>query len=152
MFQQNLILKIKMKKIAFLLFAIITLLSCEGDRVNRRNPHIPNYAVNIELNLTLPLYNNLQYPGNAMLVNTGNSGLNGVIVFNSGNGIVAFDATCPNQYPTSCSRLEISIPHLICPCDDVEYSLYTGLPNADLQYPLKQYRVSVTGNIVRITN
>ncbi|NBL63789.1 hypothetical protein GV828_01095 [Flavobacterium sp. NST-5] len=141
-----------MKKIAFLLLTIITLLSCEGDRVNRRNPYIPNYAVNLELNLSLPTYNTLQFTGNALLINTGNSGLNGVIVFNTGNGIVAFDATCPNQIPTSCSRLEISIPHLICPCDGVQYNLYTGLPNADLEYPLKQYRVTVAGNIIRITN
>lgn len=152
MFQQILNLKFTMKKFAFILLAITILISCEKDRVNRRNPYVPNYAVNLELNLNLPLYSNLQYANNYMIVDTGNSGLNGVIVFNNGTSIVAWDATCPNQIPSSCSRMTVEPPHAICPCDDVKYSLYLGTPNADLEYPMKAYRVERAGNIVRITN
>jgi hypothetical protein len=38
----------------------------------------------------------------------------------------------------------------VCPCDSKEYNLFTG--QGGLQYPLKQYRVEVIGNILRIFN
>ena len=38
----------------------------------------------------------------------------------------------------------------VCSCDNVKYNLYTGIGNA--QYPMKQYRVEKTGDIVRVYN
>jgi hypothetical protein len=35
--------------------------------------------------------------------------------------------------------------NVVCACDDAEYSLFTG--QGGKQYPLKQYRVEVNGNI-----
>jgi nitrite reductase/ring-hydroxylating ferredoxin subunit len=40
----------------------------------------------------------------------------------------------------------------VCPCDDVRYSLFTGLAEADVEYPMKPYRVQVTGNVIRVYN
>jgi nitrite reductase/ring-hydroxylating ferredoxin subunit len=39
----------------------------------------------------------------------------------------------------------------VCPCDDAEYSLFTGLSQGK-EYPLKAYRVEVNGNNLRIYN
>ena len=141
-----------MKKIIAFLVAIIAIVGCSDDDVRIRNPFLPNYAVNVEINLNLPLYNDLNYAGNATLITQGSAGINGIILLNTGSGFLAWEATCPNQIPESCSRLEISMPNAVCPCDDVTYSLYTGQPNADLKWGLMQYRTEVNGNIVRIFN
>lgn len=141
-----------MKKILPLLIAIISILSCSDDDIRTRNPFLPNYAVNVQVNLNLPAYSDLNYAGNAVWINSGSSGINGIILFNAGGSYLAWEATCPNQIPQNCSVLEISEPNVLCPCDNVTYSLYTGLSNADLRYPLMQYRTEVTGNVIRIFN
>jgi nitrite reductase/ring-hydroxylating ferredoxin subunit len=141
-----------MKKIFPLLIAIIAICGCSDDDVRTRNPFLPVYTVNVEVNLNLPLYNDLNYAGNAVLITQGSAGINGIILFNAGGSFLAWEATCPNQVPTTCSTLDFSEPIATCPCDDVEYSLYTGQPNADLRYGLVQYRTEVNGNVVRIYN
>lgn len=141
-----------MKKILPLLFVIIAILGCSDDDVRTRNPFLPNYAVNVEINLNLPLYSDLNYAGNAVLITQGSAGINGIILFNAGGSFLAWEATCPNQIPETCSVLQISEPNATCPCDDVDYSLYTGLPNAALKYGLLQYRTEVTGNVIRVFN
>jgi nitrite reductase/ring-hydroxylating ferredoxin subunit len=39
----------------------------------------------------------------------------------------------------------------ICACDNAEYSLFSG-QSAGKQYPLKQYRVEVNGNMLHVYN
>lgn len=142
-----------MKKIIALLFMSILFLGCSDDNFNNNNPYIPNYNFNVEININLPLYSNLQYTGNGMLITLNGAGANGIIVFNAGSGNYrAFDASCPNQYSSSCSQLEVDGINAVCPCDDVAYSLFTGLADADIEYPLKPYRVEVNGSILRVYN
>ncbi len=142
-----------MKKIIALLFISILFLGCSDDNFNNNNPYIPNYNFNVEINLNLPLYSDLQYTGNGMLITLNGAGANGIIVFNAGSdSYKAFDASCPNQYSSSCSQLEVDGISAVCPCDDVAYSLFTGLADADVEYPLKPYRVEVNGNIIRVYN
>lgn len=144
-----------MKKIIALIIITIAISSCSDDKINYRNPYIPNYNFSIELNLDLPLYSDLKYTANGMLITLNGAGANGVIVFNAGSGnYKAFDASCPNQYASSCSRMEVDGIAAVCPCDDIEYSLFTGLPmgNTEVEYPMKPYRVEVNGSILRIYN
>ena len=65
-------------------------------------------------------------------------------------GFNAFDAACPNQAISSCSTMTINGINAVCGCDNSEYSLFTG--QGPLQYPLKQYRVQVNGNVLRVYN
>jgi nitrite reductase/ring-hydroxylating ferredoxin subunit len=62
----------------------------------------------------------------------------------------AFDAACPNQVISSCSTMTLKGINVLCPCDGNEYSLFTGQGGSE--YPLKQYRVEVNGNVLRIYN
>lgn len=137
-----------MKKIQ-LLFALIPLFfSCSDSGVNNNNPFVPNYTFSIDLNMNLPSYSNLKFVSNAVYVP--NIGARGVIVFNTGSGYNAFDAACPNQAISTCSTMTINGINAVCGCDNVTYSLFTGQSN--LQYPMKQYRVQVNGDVLRVYN
>jgi nitrite reductase/ring-hydroxylating ferredoxin subunit len=140
-----------MKKI-LLLFLIGLMLSCDSGSVNYNNPNIPNYQVNLQINMNLPGYTNLQFPGNRVLDYS--QGARGIVVFNTGSGYNAFDLACPNQAFTICTEPMTVSPgntNAECNCDDSFYSLYTGIGSGQ-QYPMKPYRVSINGNTLIITN
>jgi len=139
-----------MKK--YILLLIIPLfLGCEKDSVGSKNPFLPDYPVNLNVNLNLPTYSNLQFPGNDVLITTAGVGIRGIFVFNTGSGYVAFDAACPNQALSDCSSMTLNGITAKCPCDDAEYSLFTGLSEGK-NYPMKPYRTEVNGNIIRVYN
>jgi nitrite reductase/ring-hydroxylating ferredoxin subunit len=98
--------------------------------------------------MDLPAYSKLKFASNAILYP--NVGAKGLYIFNTGNAYNAFDAACPNQSLSDCSTMTLNGINLVCPCDKEEYSLFTGL--GKLTYPLKQYRVEVNGNVLRIYN
>lgn len=140
-----------MKHFIFLLLSLL-LISCEDDGPNHNNPYVPNYNFSFEVNTNLPLYSGLHHTGNSVYIP--NYGARGVYVFNAGSYFTAFDAACPNQYPTDCSTLQKVGVNLKCPCDEVEYSFFTGLPmgEVDVQYGLKTYRTQFTNGVIRVYN
>lgn len=125
---------------------------CDSGRVENRNPYVPSFSFAIDINMELPMYNALLYPSNAQLITLNGAGANGIIVFNTGTGYRAYEANCPNQYILNCSQLQISGVRAKCPCDDYEYSLFTGLPVAAGDYAMIPYRVERVGNILRVSN
>jgi nitrite reductase/ring-hydroxylating ferredoxin subunit len=136
----------------FSLFVLIAS-SCSSDNnAGRNNPYIPNYPFSITIDLNLPMYNSLNYPSNGMVITTNAVGANGIIVFNAGSGFRAYEANCPNQYISSCSRLVVEGIKAVCPCDELEYSLFTGLPMTEGEYPMKPYRIQQNGSSLTIFN
>lgn len=138
-----------MKKISLILLVCILLCSCSDD-FNNKNPYLPDYNFSATFNLNLPSYSILKTPGNAIYYAGSEVGPKGIYIFYTGSAYNAFDAACPNQALSSCSTLTRNGIILICPCDDEEYNLYTG--QGKLQYPLKQYRAELNGNILRVYN
>lgn len=137
-----------MKKIILFLIVLPLFLSCSDNSIGVKNPYLPNYTFSVDINTNLPAYSSLQYPSNAIYYP--GVGVKGIIVFNTGSGYNAFDAACPNQAVSSCSTMTISSINAVCPCDSKSYSLFTG--QGGLQYPMKQYRVEVLANIIRVYN
>ena len=137
-----------MKKCIVLLVIISAFWGCSNSDFNNKNPYIPSYTFTVDINMNLPAYSNLQYPSNAIYYSS--VGAKGIYIFNTGSGYNAFDAACPNQAISSCSTMTLKGINVVCPCDDTEYSLFTG--QGKLQYPLKQYRVEVNGNVLRVYN
>lgn len=137
-----------MKKSILLLLSIMAFWGCSNTNFNNKNPYVPNYTFTVDINMNLPAYSNLQYPTNAIYY--ASVGVKGIYIFNTGSGYNAFDAACPNQAISNCSTMTIKGINLVCPCDSSEYSLYTGLGKQ--QYPLKQYRVEINGNVLRVYN
>jgi len=137
-----------MKKLWLLIVFVSVLISCSDNGVSNKNPNIPSYPVNLTVDMNLPAYSNLKFPSNAVIVP--NYGAKGIIIFNTGSGYNAFDAACPNQAVTSCIAMTINGINAVCSCDKTEYSLFTGLGGKE--YPLKQYRVEVSGSVIHVYN
>lgn len=138
-----------MKKYLLFLLFFTAIFSCNNNGFNNKNPYLPNYTFTIDINTNLPAYSNLKFVSNAIYY--ANAGVRGIFVFNTGNGYNAFDAACPNQALGSCSTMTINGINAVCPCDSAEYSLFTG-QSAGKQYPLKQYRIEISGNNIRVYN
>lgn len=115
--------------------------SCNSDDWNNNNKYLPNYSFQVKIDMELPLYNKLKFTGNAVMITLAGAGINGVIVTNTGTGFTAFEASCPNQELSTCSMLSLNGIMAKCPCDDVEYFLYTGQSSTKVQYGLKPYRI-----------
>lgn len=137
-----------MKKYFLLLITIPMFMGCSTNNFNNTNPYIPNYSFTVDINMNLPAYSNLLYVSNAVYYP--GQGVRGIIIFNTGSGYNAFDAACPNQALGNCSTMTIKGINAVCPCDSKEYSLFTG--QGGLKYPLKQYRVEMNGNLLRVYN
>lgn len=129
----------------------ILFVGCSDNNINNTNPYIPNYPINYVIDLNLPQFSQLQFASNAKLITDLNVGANGIIVFNNGSGYNAFDANCPNQYISDCSQMFLKGIKAVCPCDNLEYDLFTGT-SAGQPLPLKAYRTEVRGNTIIITN
>lgn len=137
-----------MKKI--IVFLIIPILwHCSGETFNNYNPNIPNYSFTVEINTDLPTYSSLKFVSNGKYIP--NAGARGVIVFNNGNGYVAYDAACPNQAMSSCSTMSVQGINAFCSCDNALYNLFSG-QSSGKEYPMKPYRVETNGPIIRIYN
>lgn len=142
-----------MKKYIFLFIVLPFLGACSKDDFRSNNRYLPNYNFSIDINIELPLYSQLQFPANPVRVNQAGIGINGIIVTNTGSGFRAFEASCPNQDLSTCSMLVINGINAKCPCDEVEYSLFTGLATTKVEFPLKEYRVQQMGpNMIRVYN
>lgn len=137
-----------MKKIWLLIVFVSVLFSCSDNSISNKNPYIPNYTVNLSVDMNLPAYSNLKFVSNGVIIP--NYGAKGIIVFNAGSGYNAFDAACPNQDINSCTAMTIDGINAVCSCDKISYSLFTGLGGKE--YPLKQYRVEVIGTVIHVYN
>jgi nitrite reductase/ring-hydroxylating ferredoxin subunit len=149
-----------MKKYFFVLISFFLLFGCDTNGPINNNPYLPIYPVNVQINMNLPSYSLLKSVVNAIYFP--NEGVRGIFVFNTGSGYLAFDAACPNQALNSCSTmnfkkldpvdpLKIDKTTVVCACDGAEYSLFSGQSKGK-QYPLKQYRVEVIGDVLRVYN
>jgi nitrite reductase/ring-hydroxylating ferredoxin subunit len=143
-----------MKKYILLFLLIGFLTGCDSDNLNNNNRYLANYNFQVKVDMDLPLYNQLKFTGNSKLITISGAGINGVIVTNTGTGYTAYEASCPNQPLTACSVLTINDIIATCPCDNVEYFLYTGAAQGiKVEYPLKPYRIQqISENILMISN
>lgn len=145
-----------LKNIAILLFLSVLILGC-STQTSRRNPYLQEVNFSIEININLPAYSPLKIIGNPVSVNTAGAGTQGIIIMNSGfDSFVAFEASCANHAPNSCSKLRIDGQNALCSCDDYQYSLFTGqllnAPTDGRSYDLLAYATRLNGNVLQIFN
>jgi len=145
---------LQMKKFALLIPLLFLMLGCSSDRVRNKNPYIPNYNFSITIDANLPLYSGLRSAINPIPIPDSGPSPRLIVMKVSNTDYRAWDANCPNQYPSTCSQMSINGVNAKCPCDDIEYSLFTGVSTDGTgEYTMKPYRVEVIGtDLIRISN
>ena len=146
---------LKINKLLVLLIALFILSCSKSDEKQSRNPFLTNPVVSLSLNLNLPEYNPLRFPGSYVITP---QGIKGIVVYCvSETYYLAFDLTDPNHAPNYCSRMELNGIIATCPCpnDDNQYNIvnfgqHTTEPGT--KYPMQQYRAERIGNNVVISN
>ena len=141
-----------MKYIVLIVFLVV--LGCSKTAVEH-NPFLLEKSFNLTINLALPSFNNLSYPGGSLY--WPNDGIRGLLLYNlNGNTIMAWEASCPNHELKSCSTLQtdgLVSATASCSCEDYQYSLATGQPLTEgATYSLLFYKVQQSGTVVRIYN
>lgn len=114
-------------------------------------PQIPLAAFNTSLNLIDQQNSSLRFD-NGAVYHTG--GVRGLIVVRQNAGTyLAFDRNCPYQPLDTCARLRIEPQvYLYDPCCKSQFTLQGQLLSGPATRPLRQYRTSLSGNILTITN
>ncbi|RDY59537.1 hypothetical protein [Flagellimonas nanhaiensis] len=138
---------------------LVFLISCNSDSTNR-NPYLQEVSFRFDVNLSLPLYSGLNNIGNPVYIGANGLGTRGAFVMRaglSGSQFVAFEASCPNHTPNSCSTMTIDGQNVVCGCEGFTYNLFTGqqLDRPDdgkRYYDLLFYRATESGNVVTISN
>jgi len=136
-----------MKKLLLVLSCIV-FFGCNKNDNNYNCNFLLDLGVNLTVNLNLPQFNQLLFPGSAIRVEgQGNEGI--ILVRANGDSILAWDGADPNHPPSACSAMTISGLNAVCGCGDGnEYSLILGTAINDNPQPctLKPYRVEAIGN------
>lgn len=142
----------------FLLFGLcLSLFACSAERTNR-NPYLQEINFRVDLNTNLPLYNGLKTIGNPVYVGLDGAGTKGVWVMQTSNDLYqAFEASCPNHAPNSCSTTQQSGIEVECPCEGYRYNLFSGQmsnrpDNGSVFYDLLRYNTIVSGNTIIVSN
>ena len=134
---------------------IVSMLSCsKSDEKRERNPFLTDPLVSLNLNLNLPEYNPLRFPGNYIITT---QGIRGIVVYCASESLYfAYDLTDPNHAPNSCSRMEMNGVIASCPCtnDENKYYITSGqhTTEPDIKYPMQRYNAQRNGNNVVISN
>ncbi len=144
-----------MKKAIFLLL-IILISSCKSDDDNQNNTNLPRVNVNFEINLNLPQYESLNFPGGIFVDRTAGRGIRGVIVYNQNDQqFFAYELSDPNIVPSDCSALEVTGTRASSNCGNENIYEITSLGQqvrGEGGFPLLPYRISKQGNTLFITN
>lgn len=118
----------------------------------------PEYNVFVSINLSLPLYSELQNPNGWAYIQGEGAGTRGMIIVNTGNGFRAYDRNAPHICPNTESTLEVrDAIKIYCPSDGAEWILLTGQPieNSEGFAPNRTpriYQTSFQGGILQVFN
>ena len=144
-----------MKKFIFLLLLVCTFLSCSSDDARSNNPNLPSIGFTYTVNLNLPQFDSLEFPGNSEVVTVEGVGVKGVIIYNIDNTqYSAFELSDPNITPSSCSALNVIGTRAESNCgNDNVYDIITGIQlEGEGGYPLFRYRIVREGSVLVISN
>lgn len=131
-----------MKKYFAILFLVGLFINCSNDNKRNVNPFLPDYSFSYPINLDLPSFYGLRSNVNPVYLNAQGVGVRGIIVIRiSDTEYRAWEAACPNQYPSDCSTMTIAGLDAKCACDNQKYNLFLGTGTG--QYTMKPYQVEI---------
>ncbi len=131
------------RKIATLLLIpsfLLFLLSASCRKSNQAVPYVP---VDLYINVSLPLYSNLNVVGGWVYINGGSKGL--IVYRQTTETFMAYDRHCTYNIDNPCGAASVDSTNLTisCDCDGSQYQIYDGaVINGPATYSLHQYRTS----------
>lgn len=138
--------------IFFILLSFV-LSACSSDDDYKDNPYLIDQRFQFQLHLSLPQYEQLNFPGNHIVIPQ--VGLNGVVIFNMNNDMYyAYELSDPNHQLRDCSAMSVDQLEATCSCQDGNvYSIITGQPiEGGGIYAMKPYRVERLAESLIISN
>tara|TARA_B110000459_G_scaffold35785_1_gene38067 strand:+ start:130 stop:546 length:417 start_codon:yes stop_codon:yes gene_type:complete len=138
-----------MKLAFYILISLFFFSTC-----NTKDNYIQDVYVNINLDLNLPEYSDLQVSGNSIFIE---GGVEGVIIYHGlGNDYKVYDRNCSYEPSLSCSKIDsIDAGIAYCGCCTSAFLLSNNANaiNSPALLPLKSYNWSLgNNNILRIFN
>ncbi|GAB5539581.1 MAG: hypothetical protein Salg2KO_16840 [Salibacteraceae bacterium] len=138
-------------QIRLVLFSLCTL-SLSECRERYEEHRVPNVAVNVDIDLNLAPYNDLNFIGGWVYLN---GGYNGLIVHRSTQEVLAaYDRQAPYQIEDRC-QIFVDTGGVTCTdeCSDSQWLLFDGqLVKGPSALPLNQYITTFDGNRLSIRN
>ena len=134
-------------KIRILALFCLLFFSCQ-----KEEDYIQNVVVDINLNLTLPGFSDLQTVGNSVFIN---GGVKGIIVYRQGfDSYKTYDRNCSFEPSLSCARIDsVNSSIAICKCCNSKFLLSDGTPfDGPALLPLKQYQNNLSEDFLYIYN
>jgi nitrite reductase/ring-hydroxylating ferredoxin subunit len=136
-------------------------MSCKKKTVYNPIPSVPVY---LQFNIDNPAYYKLENQGGWMYMDGGVRGL--VVIHNYDDMIYAMDRACPYNYQDSCAQINMENGSLFMkcgkydtydknkwiPCCNSEFNLTGGIVSGPAQYPMRAYKVQMSGSLVTISN
>ncbi|MDL2212707.1 hypothetical protein LJC72_13305 [Bacteroides sp. OttesenSCG-928-D19] len=147
-----------MKRAFAILLLLVGILACE----DTYQSSIPDVKVSFSCNMVQSEFTPIQVPGQFVKVTRDNHnipvGYGGLIIGQSifpDNGFCAYDAACPVEASRTVS-LEIinnGLGGATCPSCGTKYNLSNfGFSEVENSEPLKQYKVTNSGTILRVSH
>ena len=137
-----------MKSAFYILSALFFLSTC-----NTKDDYIQEVYVNINIDLNLPEFSDLQVSGNSIFIE---GGVEGIIIYHGvGNDYKVYDRNCSYEPSLSCSQIDsVNAGFAYCGCCPSMFSLEEDgvTRNGPALLPLKEYYWTLNGSQMHISN
>jgi hypothetical protein len=137
-----------MKSAFYILSALFFLSTC-----NTKDDYIQEVYVNINIDLNLPEYSDLQVSGNSIFIE---GGVEGIIIYHGvGNDYKVYDRNCSYEPSLSCSQIDsVDAGIAYCGCCTSAFLLSNNASvlNSPALLPLKKYYWTLSGSHMHISN
>ncbi|MBT3611362.1 MAG: hypothetical protein HN522_00260 [Flavobacteriales bacterium] len=137
-----------MKLSIYILSISLITLSC-----NSKEDYIAEVYVNIDVDLSLPEYSDLQVSGNSIFIE---GGVEGIIIYHGvGNDYKVYDRNCSYEPSLSCSQIDsVDSGIAYCGCCSSAFLLSNdaSVLNSPALLPLKKYYWTLSGSQMHISN
>ena len=137
-----------MKSVIYILSALFFFSNC-----NTKDDYIQEVYVNINIDLNLPEYSDLQVSGNSIFIE---GGVEGIIIYHGvGNDYKVYDRNCSYEPSLSCSQIDsVDAGIAYCGCCTSAFLLSNeaSVLNSPALLPLKKYYWTLNGSLMHISN
>ena len=141
--------KIAVMKSAFYILSTLFFLST----CNTKDDYIQEVYVNINIDLNLPEFSDLQVSGNSIFIE---GGVEGIIIYHGvGDDYKVYDRNCSYEPSLSCSQIDsVDAGIAYCGCCTSAFLLSNdaSVLNSPALLPLKKYFWTLTGSQMHISN